>query len=282
MISRSVLARAGLACMALFWAEQALASEQCMSEEEVFSELFAIGELELWTPGEPELDFGTLVLTLKQDGKAVYRYKQSGREIFSSWYIDTKADQTERLCLVANPFDSDEECARVRWSLQDDGNRARHLIFPSQCSNGKTGSRVASGIELNTQDLYPGTIGSNSYVPSEASAEDLPVCGDEAVKSTLAKLIETSPRTPEQTYGLRNAGNPKIAYTVKAVRTEAELLKGYLCSAIVSAAVDAPKGNESGLAVLQMFLKPYGILGDIDVAYSVKQMDDGGVYVNLE
>jgi hypothetical protein len=182
-----------------------------MSRQEVADNLQETFGLEAWVGlGEPELDFGTLVLTLKLDGKAVYRYKQSGREIVSSWHVDTKADQTERLCLVANPFDSDEECPMVRWSAQEDGGTARHLIFPGHCPDGKAGLRVVTSIELNADELYGGT----SDATAAEGIGDLPVCGDEAVKSTLAKLIETSPRTPEQTYGLRNAGNPKIAYTV--------------------------------------------------------------------
>ena len=105
----------------------------------------------------------------------------------------------------------------------------------------------------------------------------VPRCSAPEIKDTVSKLLASAPLSGEQILALGTVGKGTVSYVVKSVRTEGELLNGYECSAVVTTGTS---GNPDVMG--QLMLSQEGLLGDRNINYSVKLMDDGQVMVNIE
>jgi hypothetical protein len=110
----------------------------------------------------------------------------------------------------------------------------------------------------------------------------VPRCSSPEVKRTVSNLLTSAPLDGEQTLAFATAERPELSYTIKAVRTEGELLNGYFCSAIVTTSLDSSINDASLNGMAIPMLASQGLLGDKNIDYSVKMMDDGQIMVNLE
>ncbi|MBZ9965003.1 hypothetical protein [Mesorhizobium sp. BR1-1-2] len=278
----------------------ARADENCVQLDFFLTGKWApVFEISKWTSRHPALDFGNMRVSLAPGGVAVYEDRLNNREVKSSWEVRLNSVGLERLCLPNNPFDPDLECSVIYKSANPDGPAAL-ISFDSQCANGHFGFEVFVGVE-ETRPEDPSTSPDNlgSAPPEEAStsaqqeestrsADDeqvsslVPRCSSPEVKDTVSDLLASTPLDGEQLLAFATVGRPKLSYTVKAARTEGELLNGYSCSAIVTAAIDTPDNAQPNNQMAVLMLRSQGLLGDRNIDYSVKMMDDGQLMVNLE
>ena len=299
--SRSRALLLGVAAILAATPAVAHADENCVQLDFFLTGKWApVFEISKWASRYPALDFGKMRVSLEQGGVAVYEDRLNNREVKSSWEVRLNSVGLERLCLPNNPFDPDLECSVIYKSANPDGPAAL-ISFDSQCANGHFGFEVFVGVEQTKPEepsTSPDRLGSAAPDEVDTSApqgeEDTKPAGDEQVssqvprcsspevKDTVSGLLASMPLDGEQLLAFATVGKPKLSYTVKAVRTEGELLNGYSCSAIVTAAIDtSSKAQPNNLMAIPM-LPSQGLLGDKNIEYSVKMMDDGQVMVNLE
>ncbi|TIP23202.1 MAG: hypothetical protein E5X67_34390 [Mesorhizobium sp.] len=276
------------------------ADENCVQLDFFLTGKWApVFEISKWASRHPALDFGKMRVSLEPDGVAVYEDRLNNREVKSSWEVRLNSVGLERLCLPNNPFDPDLECSAIYKSANPDGPGAL-ISFESQCADGDFGFEVFVGVEqTKPEDPLPSPDKSSSPATDEAgtsqqeeedkdSADDaqvsseVPRCNSPEVKDTISSLLASTRLDGEQLLAFTTVGRPKLTYTIKAVRTEGELLNGYSCSAIATAAIDTSSNAQPNNQMAVLMLRSQGLLGDKNIDYSVKMMDDGQIMVNLE
>ncbi|RUV98959.1 MULTISPECIES: hypothetical protein [unclassified Mesorhizobium] len=256
-------------------------------------------DVSTWAAGHPTVDFGKVRLRVQPDGVAIYQDRLDNRETKATWEVRPNSGGMEQLCLPNNPFDPDLECAAL-YKAAAENDPATLLAFDGHCANGDAGSLVFVGAEQGLPDTPTTTAAEPEAATPNDSGDDseaddgtdqtavdeqpngqLPKCSADAVKETVSNLVASIPLDPGQIYAMIPVRPHKLIFTVKAVRTEGELLNGYSCSAVVAANLDA-SGSPPISPLAIPLLQSQGVIGDRNIDYSIKMMDDGQVMVTLE
>lgn len=251
-----------------------------------------------WAAGHPTVDFGKVRLRVQPDGVAIYQDRLDNRETKAKWEVRPNSGGMDQLCLPNNPFDPNLECAAL-YKASAKNDPATLLAFDGHCANGDAGSVVFVGAEQglpdvptssptksppaasNDGDANNGADEESGQTAGEETDGQLPKCGANEVKETVSSLMESIPLDPAQTYAMVPVRPHKLSFTVKAVRTEGELLNGYSCSAVVTANLD-PAGDPPINPLALLMLQSQNVVGDRNIDYSIKMMDDGQVMVTLD
>ncbi|RWI92133.1 hypothetical protein [Mesorhizobium sp.] len=255
-------------------------------------------DVSTWAAGHPTVDFGKVRLRVQPDDMAIYQDRLDDRETKATWEVRPNSGGMEQLCLPNNPFDPDLECAAL-YKASAENDPATLLAFDGHCENGDAGSVVFVGAEQGLPEVSTPSLaksqpaasndgGANNEADGESGQTageepdgELPKCSANEVKKTVSSLMESIPLDPAQRYAMVPVQPHRLTFTVKAVRTEGELLNGYSCSAVVSANLD-PAGDPPINPLALLMLQSQNVVGDRNIDYSIKMMDDGQVMVTLE
>ncbi|RWD29376.1 MAG: hypothetical protein EOS34_28025 [Mesorhizobium sp.] len=277
--------------------EASIAAENCTPQVQFFvtGKWRLVLDTEAWASAQPTLDFGNLLLTLNGGGSAIYEYKADSRRVKSTWRVEQDKNPVT-LCLPNNPFDPDQECPSLYESTAEN-DRTKIIGFSKECADGQRGIEAFFGVEQSqadgteTADTRQSETSPSDDPEAESGQDDdqaswsdepqtdsqVPRCSAPEVTDTVSKLLGSTPLSGEQILALGTVGGGELSYAMKSVRTEGELLNGYACAAVVTAKTS---GNPDLIG--QLMLLQEDLLGDRNINYSVKLMDDGQVMVNIE